>query len=97
MIFRASSLWPEVMVTLPSVITPCSTLSFGVTIFPSTLPVCRSVTSSDAEMLPMSVPAMVTFRAWMSVLTFPVGPTMSWSSVRMSPWNFPSIMMEPFT
>ena len=72
-------------------------MSFGVVMLPSTFPVCRSVTSSEARILPMSVPAIVTLRAWMSVFTFPVGPTMSWSSVRMSPWNFPSIMMEPLT
>ena len=40
---RASSVCPDVIVTFPSVITPCSTVSFGVTIFPRTLPVCRRV------------------------------------------------------
>ncbi len=58
MIFLASSDWPEVMVTFPSVMTPGSTVSLGVLMLPRTLPVCSRLTSSEAVMLPMSVPAI---------------------------------------
>ena len=88
---------PLVIVTFPSVITPISTLSFGVLMLPSTLPFWIRLTSSEAVMLPIRVPATVTLRAMMSVRTLPVGPTVTWSSVLMSPWNLPSIRIEPLT
>ena len=59
--------------------------NLGVEISPNTLPVCTRFTSSVAVIFPIMTPAIVTFRARISVLTFPVGPTIRASSVLMSP------------
>jgi hypothetical protein len=79
----------------PEKTTPRCTVSIGVSISPSTLAVSSNLTSSSATIFPMTVPATTTFLACIFVLTFPVSPTTSSSSVLISPSNFPSIRSEP--